>query len=82
MLAFEWAFLVDARQNFRSDILPKVKKSILEHSISISWHSLNYQLRYYRFYIPLTNGICLHFNKLESSSPKNTLCQVWFRGVK
>ena len=33
----------------------------------------------FRFNPPLENGVALHLNKLESSSPKNALCQVWLK---
>ena len=29
-------------------------------------------------YLPLTKGMTLHLNKLESSSTRNALCQVWW----
>ena len=29
------------------------------------------------FTIPLEMGVVFHLNKLESSSPKNSLCLVW-----
>ena len=28
-------------------------------------------------YLPFGKGGALHFNKLESLPPRNTLCQVW-----
>ena len=28
-------------------------------------------------YLPFGKGVALHLNKLESPSPKDTLCQVW-----
>ena len=31
----------------------------------------------FRNYLPLKKGGALHLNKLESSLPKDTLCQVW-----
>ena len=33
----------------------------------------------YRYYLPLEKGGALHLNKLESSSPKDALCQVWLK---
>ena len=33
----------------------------------------------FRNYLPLEKGRALHFNKLESPSPKNALCQVWLK---
>ena len=30
-------------------------------------------------YLPLEKGGALHLNKLESPSPKDTLCQVWLK---
>ena len=30
-------------------------------------------------YLPLEKGWTLHLNKLESSSPKDTLCQIWLK---
>ena len=30
-----------------------------------------------RYYLPLEKGVALHFNKLESPSPKDALCKVW-----
>ena len=33
----------------------------------------------FRNYLPLEKGGALHLNKLESSSPKDALCQVWFK---
>ena len=29
------------------------------------------------YYLPLEKGVALHLNKLESPSPKDSLCQVW-----
>jgi hypothetical protein len=31
------------------------------------------------YYLPLERGNPRHFNKLESTSPKDDLCQVWFK---
>ena len=31
----------------------------------------------FHYYLPLKKGGALHLNKLESSSPKDALCQVW-----
>ena len=31
----------------------------------------------FRYYLPLEKGVALHLNKLESSLPKDALCQVW-----
>ena len=36
----------------------------------------------FRDYIPLEKGVALHLNKLESPSPKDALCQVWFKLAK
>ena len=33
----------------------------------------------FRNYLPLEKGGVLHLNKLESPSPKDTLCQVWLK---
>ena len=33
----------------------------------------------FRNYLPLEQGGALHLNKLESPSPRNTLCQVWLK---
>ena len=33
----------------------------------------------FRNYLPLEKGRALHLNKLESPSPKDALCQVWFQ---
>ena len=33
----------------------------------------------FRNYLPLDIGGALHLNKLESPSPKDTLCQVWLK---
>ena len=33
----------------------------------------------FRNYLPLKKGMALHLNKLESTSPKDTLCQVWLK---
>ena len=33
----------------------------------------------FRNYLPLEKGGALHLNKLESPSPKDTLCQVWLK---
>ena len=30
-------------------------------------------------YLPLEKGRALHMNKLESTSPKDALCQVWLK---
>ena len=30
----------------------------------------------FRYYLPLEKGVALHLMKLESTLPKNTLCQV------
>ena len=30
-------------------------------------------------YLPFGKGVALHLNKLESPSPKDTLCQVWLK---
>ena len=30
-------------------------------------------------YLPCGKGVVLHLNKLESNSPRNTLCQVWLK---
>ena len=35
--------------------------------------------RYLCNYLPLEKGGALHLNKLESPSPKDALCQVWFK---
>ena len=35
-----------------------------------------------RNYLPLEKGGALHFNKLESPSPKDALCQVWLKLVQ
>ena len=34
------------------------------------------------YYLPLEKGGALHLNKLESPSPKDTLCQVWLKLVQ
>ena len=31
----------------------------------------------FHYYLPLEKGGTLHLNKLESPSPRDTLCQVW-----
>ena len=31
------------------------------------------------YYLPLEKGVALHLKKLESSSPKDALCQVWLK---
>ena len=31
----------------------------------------------FSYYLPSKKGVALHLNKLEFSSPKNDLCQVW-----
>ena len=36
----------------------------------------------FRNYLPLEKGMTLHFNKLESPSPKDALCQVWLKLVQ
>ena len=36
----------------------------------------------FRNYLPLEKGAALHLNKLESPSPKDTLCQVWLKLAK
>ena len=33
----------------------------------------------FRYYLPLEKGVGLHLKKLESSSPKDALCQVWLK---
>ena len=33
----------------------------------------------FRNYLPLEKGTALHLNKLESSLPKDALCQVWLK---
>ena len=33
----------------------------------------------FRNYLPLEKGGALYLNKLESSPPKNALCQVWLK---
>ena len=33
------------------------------------------------YHLPLKKGGDIHLNKLESSSPKNVLCQVWLKLV-
>ena len=33
----------------------------------------------FRNYLPLEEGVALHLNKLESTSPKDALCQVWLK---
>ena len=33
----------------------------------------------FRNYLPLDEGVALHMNKLESSSHKDALCQVWLK---
>ena len=33
----------------------------------------------FRNYLPLAKGRALHLNKLDSPSPKDTLCQVWLK---
>ena len=33
----------------------------------------------FRNYLPLEKGEALHLKKLESPSPKDTLCQVWLK---
>ena len=33
----------------------------------------------YHNYLPLKKDRALHLNKLQSPSPKDTLCQVWFK---
>ena len=33
----------------------------------------------FRYYLPLENGGALYLNKLESSLPKDALCQVWLK---
>ena len=30
-------------------------------------------------YLPFGKGVVLHFNKIESPSPRDTLCQVWLK---
>ena len=39
-------------------------------------------LSLFRNYLPLEKGGALHLNKLEPSSPKNALCQVWLKLVQ
>ena len=36
----------------------------------------------FRNYLPLERGVGLHLNKLESTSPKDALCQVWLKFEK
>ena len=31
------------------------------------------------YYLPLEKDVVLHFNKLESPSPKDALCQIWLK---
>ena len=33
----------------------------------------------FRNYLPLKKGVALHLNKLESPSPRDTLCHVWLK---
>ena len=33
----------------------------------------------FRYYLPWENGKALHLKKIESSSPKDALCQVWLK---
>ena len=37
----------------------------------------NIILQFY-YYLPLVKSVVIHFNKLESPTPKDALCQVWF----
>ena len=32
-----------------------------------------------QYQCPLKKGVALHLNKLESTLPKDTLCQVWLK---
>ena len=34
---------------------------------------------YFRNFLPLEKSGALHLNKLESPSPRDTLCQVWLK---
>ena len=36
-------------------------------------------IRYFKNYLPLEKGGVLHLNKLESSLPKDALCQFWLK---
>ena len=35
----------------------------------------------FRNYLPFERGVTLHLNELESSLPKDALCQVWLKMV-
>ena len=38
-----------------------------------------YVFSLFRYYLPLEKGVALHLNRLESSSPKNALRQLWLK---
>ena len=40
---------------------------------------LSMYFRLFRNYLPLEKRWALHLNKLESLSPKDSLCQVWLK---
>ena len=37
------------------------------------------RILHFCYYLPLEKGVALHLNKLESSQPKDDLCQVWLK---
>ena len=80
MLGCDWAGLVDAQWDSRSDILPPgVKNWFFKNNISLTWHSL---ISLFCYYPPLKENVTLHFNIFESPLHKDTLCQVWFKLTK
>ena len=36
----------------------------------------------FRYYLPLEKGDPLHLNRIESTSPKDDLCQIWLKLVQ
>ena len=52
---------------------PAVLEKKILNFVNVFWNSL------FRNYLPLEKGKALDLNKLESSSPKDALCQVWLK---
>ena len=55
------------------EIGPAVLEKKILNFVNVFWNSL------FRNYLPLEKGKALDLNKLESSSPKDALCQVWLK---
>ena len=56
--------------------------NLVEISASGSWEDILNFVNVFLLlcnYLPLETGVALHLNKLESPSPKDASCEVWFK---